>query len=89
MVDGLKLKTTVEEVEPLGTVNVHGCTEQSLGEALVDAEVSGTHGEMTEGDLYVERSCHHVAHEEVHYSCPDPRHTTVHDAVTEPSPKEC
>lgn len=64
VVDGLELEAAVQEVEPGGTVDVHGGAEHFLGEGLVRAEVGGAHGEVREGDLDVQRGGGHVGDED-------------------------
>ncbi len=46
MVDSLELETTVEKVQPWGTVYVHGCAEHLLRERFLGAQVGCRHGEV-------------------------------------------
>lgn len=51
MVDGLELKPTVEEVEPLGAVDIQSRAELALGKRLGRTQVGSWHSPMGEGDL--------------------------------------
>lgn len=61
VMDGLELQSAVEEVEPVGTIDVHGRAEHLLGKGLVHAEIGGAHGEVAERDLHVQGRRDHVA----------------------------
>lgn len=37
VVNGLELETAVEEIQPLGTIHIHSCSQHLLRERLVDA----------------------------------------------------
>ena len=56
----LKLQSSVEEVQPGRTVNVHCGTQHSLREGLRDAQIRSAHGEVGERDLNVDRCRNHV-----------------------------
>ena len=43
MMNCLKLQAAVEEVEPLGAVDIHGCAQHLLREGLVWSEFRRTH----------------------------------------------
>ena len=88
VVDCLELKPSVEEVEPLRTVDVHCCAKHSLREGLGDAEIGSAHGEVTEGDLHMDRHGHCVTDQEKGKAIPAGRDAFVHDAITEPGPEE-
>lgn len=55
MVHGLELQAAVDEIQPLGTIDVHGRAELALGEGLRFAEVGGGGCPVGEGNLRVER----------------------------------
>lgn len=61
VMDGLELQSAVEEVEPVGRIDIHGRAEHLLGKGLVDAEVGGAHCEVAERDLHVQGRGDHVA----------------------------
>ena len=88
MVDGLELEPAVDEVEPLGALNVHSCAEHALRERLVNTQVSGAHGEMAQRNLHVHRRRHHVADQQERPTARGCRYRLVHDAVAEPEPEE-
>ena len=88
VVDGLELKTTVEEVEPLGTVDIHGCAKHALRERLVDTEISGAHGEVAECDLNVQGHCDGVTDHDESETAPAIGNALVQDLVAEPVPEE-
>lgn len=64
MVDGLKLKAAVNEIQPLGAIDIHRSSEHLLGERFVWAKFSGAHGEVGECDLCVQWHRDHVADQE-------------------------
>ena len=68
MMHGLELQAAVDEIQPRGTVDIHGGAELALGERFRLAQVGGGHGPVGEGDLDVEREGGEVADE-------DKRHT--------------
>lgn len=39
MMNRLELQPAVDEIQPLGTINVHGCAEHALGEGFTGSEV--------------------------------------------------
>lgn len=51
VMNSLELETTMEEVEPLWTVHVHGRPQHLLRKRLSSAKIGGAHREMAEGDL--------------------------------------
>lgn len=85
---GLELQPTVEEVQPGGTLDVHGGSEHFLGKGLVDAEVGGRHGEVGESDLDVKGRGDHVGDEDERDAAGEGRDGAVEDAVAEPGPEE-
>lgn len=88
VVDGLELQAAVEEVEPLGAVDVHGGAQHLLGEALVLAQVGGAHGEMRQRDLHVHGHRHDVADHDEGEAVPPRWDRLVHRHVREPVPEE-
>ena len=56
MVYGLELETTMEEIEPLRAIDIHGGTEHSLGKRFLRTEISRTHGKVRERYLHMEDS---------------------------------
>lgn len=88
MMDRLELQATVDEVQPLRTVHVHGRSEHLLGKRLVDAQVRRAHGKMTERDLYVQWCGNHVAHEEERPATSGCWYGFVHDEIAKPVPEE-
>ena len=88
VVDGLELKTTVEEVKPLRTVNIHGRAKHTLGERLVDTEISGAHGEVAECDLNVKGHRDGVTDHDESETAPAIGNALVQDLVAEPVPEE-
>lgn len=55
MMNGLELKTTVNEVQPGRAVDVHGSAELALGERLVLAQIGRGHPPVRECDLNMQR----------------------------------
>ena len=88
VVHGLELEPAMEEVEPLGAVDVHGRAQHLLGERLVDAQVGGRHGVVGEGDLDVERGGDHVRDEDEEHAARPGGDVCVDDAVAEPRPEK-
>jgi len=54
VVDSLELKTSVQEIQPGGAVDIHGGAELALGEALGRAQIRGGHAPVAQGDLNVQ-----------------------------------
>lgn len=78
----------MEEIQPGGAIDVHGCAEHFLRERFLRSEVRGRHGEVGEGDLDVEGRGDHVRGED---ECDTPRNGgdgMVEDPVAEPGPEE-
>jgi len=88
VVHGLELQAAVHEVEPGGTVDVHGGAQHLLRERLVHAEVRGRHGEVAEGDLHVERGGDHVRDEDEGEAGGPGGDAQVERLVAEPVPEE-
>ena len=88
VVNGLELKATVEEVQPLRAVNVHGGAQHALREGLVGPQVRGRHGEVGKRDLHVQRAGDGVRDHEENEAVPVAVDGLVHDPVPEPVPKE-
>lgn len=88
VVNGLELQTAVEEVKPLGAVDVHGGAQHLLGKRLGGTQVGGTHGEVGQRELRVQRHGHHVADQDECEPVQVVRNRTVHDAVGIPVPEE-
>lgn len=86
--DGLELQAAVEEVEPVGTIDIHGGAEHFLGEGLVDAEIGGAHCEVAEGDLQVQGCGDHVADHDEGEAAAYGWDGLVDDAVAKPRPEE-
>lgn len=55
MMNGLELKTAVNEVQPGRAVDVHGSAELALGERLVLAQIGRGHAPVRECDLNMQR----------------------------------
>lgn len=64
VVDRLELKTSVYEVHPGRTEDVHRGSKLSLGEGLVGPEVARRHTPVGQGDLDVEQHGDHVRDED-------------------------
>jgi hypothetical protein len=54
MVDSLELKSSVEEIQPGGAVDIHGGTQLALRETLSRTKIGGGHTPMAQGDLDVQ-----------------------------------
>lgn len=88
MMDGLELKTTVEEVEPGRAVDIHGGAEHSLRERLVDSHIGGGHGEVRKRDLHVQRRGNHVRDEKEGKPAAPVRNRAVHHSIAKPDPEK-
>lgn len=55
MVNSLELQTSVQEVEPLRAVDVHGSAKLALREALGGTQVGCRHAPVAQGDLNVQK----------------------------------
>ena len=88
MVNGLELQASVEEIQPGGTIHVHGCSEHLLGERLGDTHVRSAHCEVGEGDLDVERGGDGVGDHDEGEAVPGARDGLVDDEVAVPGPEE-
>ena len=88
MVHSLELQAAVDEVEPGGTVDVHGDAEHFLRERFVHAEVGRRHGEVREGDLHVQRGGDHVRDEDECEAGGPGGDAEVERLVAEPVPEE-
>lgn len=66
--DGLELQAAVDEIQPLGAVDVHGGAQLALGEGLRFAEVGGRGGPVGEGDLRVQGHGDDVGDEDEPYA---------------------
>ena len=88
VVDNLELQAAVEEVQPLGTVDVHGGAEHLLGKGLVRAQVRGAHGEVGEADLGMERHGDRVADQKEKDSIRIGGQRLVDDEIAKPGPEE-
>lgn len=88
MVDGLKLQTTMEEVEPLRTVYIHGGAQHLLCEGLLWPMVHRAHGKVGKRNLYMKRHGHYVADHDVHKTIPVGRNRLVDDQVAKPVPEK-
>ena len=86
--DGLELQTAVEKVEPLRAIDIHGGSQHLLREGFVDPEVCSAHGEMAERDLYMQRSCDHMADHDKGESSPSGGNGLVNHLVAKPVPEE-
>lgn len=86
--NGLKLQTPVKEVKPLWAINIHGGSEHLLWEGFVDPKVCGAHGEMAERNLYMQRSCDHVADHDKRESASSGGDRLVDYFVAKPVPEE-
>lgn len=85
--NGLKLESAVEEVQPLRTIDIHGCAKHLLRERLIWSKIGGGHREMGDCELNVERHVYHVAYHHEAESCPWCRDRLVDDEVAEPVPE--
>lgn len=66
--DGLELQAAMDEIQPLGAVDVHGGAQLALGEGLRFAEVGGRGGPVGEGDLRVQGHGDDVGNEDEPYA---------------------
>lgn len=87
VMDGLELQSTVEKVEPLGTIDVHGGAEHPLRKGLLHAQICRAHAEVTQRDLNMEGRGDHVADEDEGDAAADARNGSVDDPVAEPGPE--
>ena len=55
VVHGLELQSSMYEIQPCGTIDVHGRAELMLRETFPLAEIARRHRPMGEGDLHVQR----------------------------------
>ena len=88
VVYSLELQPAVKEVEPGGTIHVHGRAQHALREGFVDAEVGGAHREVGEGDLDVHGRRDHVADHDEGEARPSGRNGFVDREVAEPVPEK-
>lgn len=65
---GLKLQTTMNEVEPGGTLNIHRCSQLPLSERLSLSKVGRWHCPVGQCDLYMKRRGNHVGHHNKSYA---------------------
>lgn len=86
--DSLELQTSVDKVKPLWAVNIHGGSEHFLWERFVDSKVCSAHGKMAERNLYMQRSCDHVADHDKGESTCSGGNGLVDHFVAEPVPEE-
>lgn len=84
----LELKTAVEEVKPLGAVNIHGRPEHLLRKALSRTKVGGGHGVMRERDLDVHQHGSNVTDQHIGNSFPGGGDRLVDNSVSEPVPED-
>ena len=88
MVDGLKLQASMEEVQPLRTINIHSGAQHLLRERLVWPMIHRAHGEVRQSDLHMKWHGHHVADHDIHEAIPVGRNGLVEDKVSEPVPEK-
>ena len=86
--NGLELQSSVEEIKPFGTIDIHSRPQHFLRKRLVHAEIGGAHREVAERDLHVQRRRDHVADHDEGETAADGRDGFVDDAVAEPGPEE-
>ena len=46
MMNGLELKTTMDEIQPLRTIDIHSSSEHSLGKGLMRSQIGCRHGKV-------------------------------------------
>lgn len=88
VVDSLKLQASVEEVQPLGAIHVHGRPQHLLREGFVDSQFCSTHSEVAQGDLNVQNPRDHVTDHDKKPSVAGCGDSLVDDAIAEPRPEE-
>lgn len=86
--DGLKLQAPMKEVEPLRATHIHCGSEHFLWERFMDAEVGGTHREVTESDLDVKNGRGHVTDHDEKKSITRRGNAFVENPVAKPRPEE-
>lgn len=69
VVDGLELKSSVEEIQPLGAVDIQGGAELALGKGLGRAQVRGRHSPVGEGDLDMQQDRDGVRYKDESHAC--------------------
>ena len=88
VVHGLELESTMEKVEPLGAVNIHGGAQHTLRERLGNAKVCCRHGEVRKCDLHMHRHCDHVAEQHECDARTSSGNRFVDGEIAEPGPEE-
>lgn len=88
MVDGLELQATMEKVEPLRAIHIHGRAQHLLCEGLLWPVVHGAHGKVGQCNLHMKRHGHHVADHDVHETIPVGGNRPIDDQVAKPVPEE-
>lgn len=78
----------MEEIQPLGAIDIHSGPQHLLGEALIDAQVRSGHGKVRQGDLHMQWHGDHVADHHIHESLPVGLETVVEHTVSEPVPED-
>ena len=86
--NSLELQTAVQEVKPRWTFDIHGGSEHLLWEGFVCPEVCSAHGKMAERDLYMQRSCDHVADHDKGEPTRSGGNRLVYGFVAKPVPEE-
>lgn len=65
MVNSLKLQTSMHEVQPGRTIDIHSCAQHFLGERFRGSEIGRAHCEVRDGELHMERHVDRVGDEKV------------------------
>lgn len=86
MVHSLELQTTVEEVQPGGTVNVHSRTQLPLSKGLAIAEICSGHSPMRQRDLNMQWECGDMRDENKQNSQLPGRNAAVEEDVSKKVP---
>ena len=88
VMDGLELKTAMEEIQPCRAVHIHCGTQHLLGKRLLDTQIGSGHGKVGEGNLHMQWGCHHVGDENEKHPISCIRNRPVDNAVAKPYPEE-
>ena len=89
MVNGLELKTAVDEVQPGRAVDIHSCSKLTLRKRFLLAEINSRHTPVRKGNLDMQRHGDDVGDQDEDDTGGPVRESAPEEAVAEEEPVAC